>query len=170
MPYPLTALRLVKLYWKPAAVLIALLLIWLHGDRHGTQQERAKWELVTTRDAAKAARIAVQAERQARDQEQKWASAMDATAAALIQEKTDVEAHRDRLLAAARSGGLRVPSACPRLPEAASGSPSGDATAGWQIPGAAGEPFAEFLIGEAARADQIAAQLAACQEAHRAIR
>lgn len=164
------ALALLRKYWKPLAVLIALLLIWLHGDRHGTQQERTKWELLTARQSATAARAIAKAESDARRQEQEWAAAMDATASLLIEENRNVAAHRDRLLAAARAGRLRLPSCPASMPEAPAGSAGRDASSGGGIPGAAGVAFTEFLIAEAARADQIAAQLAACQEAHRAIR
>lgn len=150
MAYPLIALRLVKRYWKPAAVLIALLLIWLHGNQHGTQHERSKWELLTAKQSAQSARALAKAEAEARTQEQKWAAAFDVAATIQHEEMKNVQAHRDRLLSAIAAGRLRLP-ACPdKVP--ATPADSGESQAG-----AEGGQFA--MAGE-----ELVARLATCDE------
>lgn len=71
-------------------------------------------------------------------------------------------------LAVARSRGLYVRAACPNgsLPDAATGTRSGDGTARVRL----SEPDAGFLLGLASEADQITEQLAACQTIVRADR
>lgn len=149
MAYPLMALRLVKRYWKPAAVLIALLLIWLHGNQHGTQQERSKWELLTAKQSAQAARALAKAEAEARTQEQKWAAAFDVSAQIQHEELKNVQAHRDRLLSDIRAGRLRL-KACPDQVPATSAHP--------------GEPKAGAEGGQSAMVGELANRLAVCDE------
>lgn len=155
---------------KGGAVLLLALLIYLKGSA----DKDAQWEARYSRDIANRALAVQGAEAQARQVEQGWAAAMDAAASALIQENLHVASQRDRLLADARAGRLRVPSACTAtdLPEAAPGTAGTDAAAGGGLPRPAGgeAAFVEFLIGEAARADNIAAQLRGLQEADRALR
>lgn len=155
-------------------VLLALLaaLAWAYG--RGAADRNAVWEGMLAKREVDNALALAKVEARARQVEQGWMGAYAELAGQLQKEKESVEAHRDRLLAAARSGGLRVPScsATPGVPQATPGAAGGDAAAGGEFPGAAGAApdLTEFLIREAARADGIAAQLAACQEAHRAIR
>ena len=154
-------------------VLLALLAALAWAYCRGAADRNAVWEGTLAKREARHSQELADAQAKAREVEQGWMGAYAELAGQLHQESQDVAAHRDRLLAAARSGGLRLPQACPaRLPNPAPGAPGGDAAAGGQLPGAAGAApdLTEFLIHEAARADGIAAQLAACQEAHRAIR
>lgn len=162
---PLALLDGLRRYWRPLAMLLLAVLIWLHGAHHEGARVNTAWELRYAKDIATVALARQHASEDARQREQGWAAAFDVTATALIQENQDVAAHRDRLLAAARSGGLRLPAACSsaHLSEATPGAGGGDAAPGGRVPGPAGSAAVEALIGEAARADQIAAQLQACQ-------
>lgn len=166
------ALTILRAAWKPLAALLLVLgaLAWAYS--RGANDRNQAWEYATAKAAARHSQELAEAQVAARQIEQGWMGAYAEMAGQLHQENLDVTAHRDRLLAAARAGGLRLPPTCPaRLPDAATGTAGGDGAAGGPVPAAPGEPpLLEFLIQEAARADQIAAQLAACQEAHRAIR
>lgn len=152
-------------HWKPLAVILLLIGVWLHGHATGADGANQRWKVITAKRESQHAKELAAAETHARQVEQGWAAAMDATAVMLVKENQNVLAHRDRLLAATRSGRLRLSSAGPTadVPEAASGAGGSDAAAGGRIPGPVGGAVVEALIGEAARADQIAAQLQACQ-------
>lgn len=146
----MTVLVFLQRHWKPAAVLI-LLLIWtigVHND--GAERERSKWELITARDAAKSAKALAKAEAEARQQEQKWAAAFDVAATIQHEEMKNVAAHRDRLLADLRAGRLRF-QACPaQVPQAAADSSQPESRAEGGQPG---------MVGE-----ELVARLAVCDE------
>lgn len=104
----------------------------------------------------------------ARAREHELANAAATIAQTLEKDKADALRKKDRIIADLRAGaiGLRLP-----MPVPDSGSPP--AAAGKCDGRAAGElprEVAEFLLGEAARADEVTKQLAACQAVLRADR
>lgn len=136
-------------YWKPLAVLILLMMVWLHGDHNGAERVDSRWQLVSAKAASKAARNALAAERKARKQEQEWVAAFDLSATLHQETLRDSNARRDRIIAGLRAGRLRL-STCPGLPEAAAhpGEPEAAETGGQS-----------GVVGEA-----ITGRLAVCDE------
>ena len=127
MPIPAIAvLRAVaaflRRYWRGAAVLVILLVTWLHGHHTGDTARDREWSARWHQHVAEDATLAAKAEAAARHQEQQWAALYDAHTAQLIEENRNVAAHRDRLLSAARAGRLRLPTCPAGVPEAAAGS------------------------------------------------
>lgn len=130
-------------------MLLALLLIWLHGDHHGTAKERAKWELFVAQQAAAQAKAHQQAEAKARKQEADWAAAFDVINTIQQESLADAISRRDRIIAGLRAGRLSF-RPCSGVPEA---------TAHPGEPEAAPDAGQSGLVGEA-----ITARLAVCDE------
>lgn len=168
----LTAIDLLRRFWKPAAVLLLLLAVWLHGDHNGDTRRDREWSARWHQHVAEDATLAAAAERQAREEEQKWAALYDATTTQLEKEKDATDQKLAAALARHRAGGLRLPTcpAAPGLPEDPANPPGGTQAATGQLPGQPDQPLGEFLLTEAARADNVALQLAACQAVLRGIR
>lgn len=133
------ALTLLRAYWRPLAVVTLLLLVWLHGDHHGTKQERQRWELQSAKSA-----------QAARKKEQELADFSGLLALNMQEFKDEKLAQRDRIIADLRSGRLSFSPGC-GVPEAAAN------------PGAAAQaedPGQPRLVAEA-----ITDRFAACDEA-----
>lgn len=115
------------------------------GAWDGQKRANARWEAKVAREVAMAAR-------QAQQQERSWQEMIDATTK-----------HYDARLAALRRDRAAVLDGLRERPERAADVPEG-ARVGCQ--GATGaelsRPDAEFLVGEAARADELRAALDAC--------
>lgn len=142
----LIAIQLVKRYWKVAAMLLLLLVAYMKGAGDKDAAWEARW---LSRDKAEAV-AALKATNVAREQEQKWAAAFDAAAAISHEEMTNVQNHRDRLLADLRSGRVSFkPARCP-VPEAAADSGQPAQGEEGRQPGLAGE--------------ELVSRLAACDE------
>ena len=67
-------------YWRPIAVLILLLTVWLHGHHSGASGERAKWELIAAKQMSVQAQAMFKNSEHARKVEQDWSAAFDAAA------------------------------------------------------------------------------------------
>ena len=158
--------------WKPLAVLLLLLAVWLHGDHHGDTRRDREWSARWHRHVAEDSQQVAAAERQAREEEQKWAALYDATTTQLEKEKDATDQKLAAALARYRAGGLHLPTcpAAPGLPEDPAHPPGGTQAPAGQLPGQPDPPFGEFLLTEAARADNVALQLGACQAVLRGIR
>lgn len=138
-------------YWKPAAVLILLLIMSSCCYKAGSDATDARWSARWHQHVAEDATQVAESETAARVREQEtlaaWAVANDIQ----HEELTNVQNHRDRLLADIRAGRLRLPT-CPRsLPEAAAdtGEPEAGAEGGFS-----GE-FGEWLVSRAAVCDEV---------------
>lgn len=143
-------IELIRRFWKPLAVLLLLLVTWLHGHHAGDvsrdREWSARWHKHIEEDMEQAAKY----EAAARDQEAKWAAAFDAAASISHEEMKNVQAHRDRLLADLRAGRLRLqacPTAC--LPDA---------------PADSGQPSTAETGGQPAMAGELVNRLAVCDE------
>lgn len=137
-------------YWKPAAVLLLLLVLSTCCYKAGSDATDAKWSARWHQHVAEDATLVAKAATEAREQEAQWAAAFDVTAQIQQEELTNVQKHRDRLLADLRAGRLRLPSACPaRLPEAAADS---------------GESPESSDSGQPAMAGELVNRLAVCDE------
>ncbi|MDR2188922.1 MAG: lysis protein [Azonexus sp.] len=133
------------------------------GFERGLWQAREAEELIAAN--AEIARLVTAA----RAAEQAHSAAM-AAAALSYQEKITHETHRrDRVIADLRNGALRLrdpgPATTGQNAACDPAAQTSTAAAGGDDPPAPGlsRPTAEFLVGEAARADAVAVQLAACQ-------
>jgi hypothetical protein len=137
-------------YWKPLAVLILLIAVWMHGHNSGSEHMDAKWQAIFSKQQLQAANARLAASEAARDQEQKWAAAFDAAASISHEEMKNVQAHRDRLLADLRSGRVRL-QACPaaKVPAVAADS---------------GKSPESSDSGQSAMAGELVNRLAVCDE------
>ena len=146
----MATIELIRRFWKPAAVLLLLLVTWLHGHHTGDVSRDREWSARWHQHIAEDMEQVAKAEAAARDQEQKWAAAFDAAASISHEEMKNVQAHRDRLLADLRSGRVRL-QACPaaRLPEA---------------PADSGQSPESSNSGQPAMAGELVNRLAVCDE------
>lgn len=163
------AFELVRRFWKPAAVLLLLLLTFFAGDHNGATRVGDRWEkrfAVMQRDNA-TARAAQEAEYRKRERELADQIAfVEQTGYALLQEKI----HENEKLRAAVDAGavrLRVKARCPSLPAAPEGAPgAGVDTGGTAELDPAARP-AYFALRDGI--EKNAAQLTACQNVLRVI-
>ena len=155
------------------AALIGVAAWYVEGQKRqaysaGQQAERAAWQsLESAKLLAANKRIrALEAERAAR--EAAHADALAAIDREKSKEVANVEARKERFVSDVVAGRIRLfdPGArsCPRgggdegaAPRAGAGV--GDGEGGGELSG----PLAQFLIGEAARADKVVVRLSACQ-------
>ena len=147
----LAMIELLRRFWKPAAVLLLLLVTWLHGHHTGDVSRDREWSARWHQHIAEDATYAAAAATAARDQEQKWAAAFDVSAKIQHEELTNVQKHRDRLLADLRAGRLRL-QACPAAQVSDAPADSGESQAGAEggQPGLAGE-----LVNRLATCDEV---------------
>lgn len=146
---------LLRRYWKPIAVLTLLLLVWLHGDHHGTSQERKKWELFTAQQAAMQAKQHQQAEAEARKQEADWNSAFNAINAIQQESLNDAISRRDRIIASLRAGRLSFRPADCGVPQASTDSGKPEDAGESRFSG----QFGEWLVSRAAKCDEVTLKL-----------
>lgn len=138
---------------------------WQHGA--GADEERVAWQERELKQVTKAANRIRQIHEDARAKERKAAEDLAALAAQFEQEKADVTARKDRLIAQLRRGDIRLrfPTAgalpANRSPAGAAAAPAGerDGRAPTELPG----PAAEFLLSLASESDEVVHQLSACQ-------
>jgi hypothetical protein len=146
----MTAIALIRAYWKPLAVFLLLLITWLHGHHTGDTGRDAVWSARWHKHVSEDAALALAAEKSAREQEHKWAAAYDLAVNIEQQETNRVRNQADRIIAGLRAGRLSIAPACPGLPQVAPDSPAVEAgEAGGQL----------GLVGEA-----ITVKLAVCDE------
>ena len=147
----MATIELIRRFWKPAAVLLLLLVTWLHGHHAGDVSRDREWSARWHQHIAEDMEQVAKAEAAARDQEAKWAAAFDVSAQIQHEELTNVQKHRDRLLADLRAGRLRL-QACPAAQVPGPAADSGESQAGAE----GGQPG---LVGE-----ELVARLATCDE------
>ena len=144
-----------------AAVAVAVLLagVWLHGRASGADSVQADWDAQEAVYAQQRAASAIAA----RDTEARWRAEYKAIAERFLKEQADAKLETDRTIAGLRAGTVRLRDrfTCPSLPGASADS-SGVAEAG---PRGLQPEDAEFLVGAAARADEVARQLNALIQA-----
>ena len=162
---------------KWSAILALTFLALAAFNQHGAQQykagqqdERGAW-LARDNEALRTANQRISTlQQKARDQERDHGLAMDGIAAKHQQDLKDVRNEKDRVIADLRTRNLRlrVPvvattsAACSGVsssPEAGSGTGQRDGETTAELSG----PAAEFLVGLASEADDVARQLSACQ-------
>ncbi len=153
---------------------------WLHVHDSNLREEvtaerNAHWQERETQILKKASDALDAAIAKSRAREAELEAQMQTLRAGFLKELADAKAQRERDVAAARAGTLRlrVPdSVCAdRAPAGAPGGPAagGDGAAAGQLPGEAGGRFlppniTADLYALADDADQVARQLAACQK------
>lgn len=143
------------------------------GDSYGVARANSKWQTrENTELTAKNDKI-LELTAKARAREKANAEALNDISLRNQQELRNAKAQYDRDVAAVRAGALRLRDAAAR--QASGGSTPGAAGAGASgRDGGAGTELSreatEFLLGEAARADEITRQLGQCQDVVRADR
>lgn len=173
MTFLLTAWSFLKKI--PWWVYVALFLVGFHYvDRSvyaskkvkaATEQINASWQERETKMLQEAADRLAKAIEAAREQERKLEAELASLMSKFRKEIANVQAQRDRDVAAARSGALRL-----RLPASvcadslaygppAPGSPGGDGASGTYLP----QQITSDLFSLANDADAVVAQLTACQ-------
>lgn len=149
MTDPLTAIGLVKRYWKPAAVLILLMLLSTCCYQKGAEHERNKWQVKLSAMKEQLAYNQAQAEAKARKQEADWSAAFDVISTIQQESLADAISRRDRIIAGLRAGRLSF-RPCSGVPEA---------------PAHPGEPEAAPDAGQSGMVGEaITARLAVCDE------
>jgi hypothetical protein len=143
----MTAIALIRAYWKPLAVFLLLLMTWLHGHHTGDTGRDAVWSARWHKHVAEDATLAAAAATAAREQEHKWAAAYDLAVTIEHEETTRVRTQADRIIAGLRAGThrLSIAPACPGMPEAAADTPAATAGAEGGQPGLAGEELVQRL-------------------------
>ena len=145
--------------WAGVAALVLVAGVWLHGRSTGADGVQAKWDAAEAAYAQQRAASAIEA----RKVEERHRAEYRAIAQRFLEEQADAKIQTDRVIAGLRDGSRRVRQrfTCPSLPGAAADS-SGAAEAG---PRGLQPEDAEFLVGAAARADEVARQLNALIQA-----
>lgn len=146
----MTLILWLRRYWRPLAVLLLLLAVWLHGDHHGDTRRDREWSARWHQHVAEDSQQVAASSEAARVREQETLAAWSAANDIQHQELTHVQAHRDRLLADLRAGRLRLPSACPAQVPAAAADP--------------GQPQGAEEGGQSAMAGELVNRLAVCDE------
>ena len=139
---------------------------YVSGRHDGVKITAAKYEaqqIVSDRSAADALARAAQS---AKDIEHASQTAQEAASATYQKELTNVTKIKDRVIAQLRAGSIRLRDPGAKYSLGANTLPSIGTTPGGCNGGAEAElsdSLAEFLTGEASRADGVVAQLQACQ-------
>ena len=146
--------------WAGVAALVLVAGVWLHGRSTGADGVQADWDAAEAVYAQQRAASAIAA----RDTEARWRAEYKAIAERFLAEQKVADEKYQNDLASLRAGQLRVRErfACParsaEAPAVAGGA--GEAGSGGLLPA-----DAEFLLREAARADEVARQLNALIQA-----
>ena len=151
--------------WAGVAALVLVAGVWLHGRASGAESVRADWDAQEAVYAQQRAASAIAA----RATEERWRAEYKAIAERFLAEQKVADEKYQSDLASLRAGSLRVRErfACPaRSAEA----PAFAGGAGDPGPGGLLSADAEFLLREAARADEVARQLNALIQAVEATR
>ena len=133
----------------------------------GKATANVQWEKVEAQENAQAAAKILQLENQARDAEAKHEAEMTVTVGQLTKDHQDEIATYQSTIDKLRSGALKLrdPGTLPTCSCSTSKTPANPAGNPTGTTGQLSEQLAEFLTSEASRADQVTAQLAACQKA-----
>lgn len=134
------------------------------GFGAGWKAQGWRWEASLKAEADKR----VEAVNQAREREHELGKVHETIATTLERSKTDALAKKDAVIADLRAGTLRLrlPSDVPGTSTPAASPGKCDGPAGSELP----RSLAEFLLAQAARADEIVFQLQSCQAILRADR
>ena len=146
--------------WAGVAALVLVAGVWLHGRSTGADGVQAKWDAQEAVYAQQRAASAIAA----RDTEARWRAEYKAIAERFLAEQKVADEKYQSDLASLRAGSLRVRErfACPARSAEAPAFAGGAGEAG---PGGLLSADAEFLLREAARADEVARQLNALIQA-----
>lgn len=151
----LTAIDLLRRFWKPAAALLLLLVVYLTGDHNGDTRRDREWSARWHQHIAEDSQQVAASEAAARVREQETLAAWSVANDIQHKELTDVQAHRDRLLDDLRAGRLLWPGKCPAvLPQAPADTGEPEAGAEGRQPGLAGEE----LIARLAVCDEVVSE------------
>jgi len=159
---------------NPYAIIVALVIwiaslagvgYWQNGAGHSA--ERVAWQAKDNVELAAANAKILQMETDARASEQAHAQTQSDISTDYERKLQDAQTQRQKDIAAARSGALRLRDPGASAQQSCGGSAGQDAASasgrdGAAEPGLSG-PAAEFLLSEADRADAIVQQLGACQ-------
>lgn len=150
--------------WVLLGALVLAIAAYFYGHNQGEAVVQAQWQAEKAEANAQAAIAINKAQEAARATEHRQAQQFQQVEAKLLEENRKVKNEKDSLLAAARNGSLRLPSAKGAnsnsgMPEASSGSSGDQPETICYLP----EEFVRDLANEAERADQIVYQLTACQ-------
>ncbi len=145
-------------------VLIALALAGWGGERVGERLNDQAWQKREAAINAQAATKIQEANDKVREAEHKRAADVNVVAEDYENQLKDKDDAHAKALAAARSGGLFVHTACPAPSGNAQGSVASTASVGnGQARARFSDADSEFLLAIGSEADRIVAQLTACQ-------
>jgi hypothetical protein len=150
--------------WIFLAMFVVAISAYFYGHRQGQAVVQAQWQAEKAEANAQAAIAINKAQEAARATERYQAQKFQQAEAKLLEENRKVQNEKNDLLAAARTNGLRLPSAkgtnnSSGMPEASSCTCGNQPETICYLP----EEFVRDLANEAERADQIVHQLTACQ-------
>lgn len=150
--------------WVLLGALALSIAAYFYGHTQGEAVVQAQWQAEKAEANAQAAIAINKAQEAARATERRQAQQFQQVEAKLLEENRKVQNEKDSLLAAARNGSLRLPSAkssnnSSGMPEASAGASGDQPETVCYLP----EKFVRDLATEAERADQITHQLTACQ-------
>lgn len=150
--------------WILLAMFVVAISAYFYGHRQGQAVVQAQWQAEKAEANAQAAIAINKAQEAARATEHRQAQQFQQVEAKLLEENRKVRNEKDDLLAAARNGGLRLPStkganSNSGMPEASSCACGNQPETVCYLP----EEFVRTLADEAERADQVVYQLTACQ-------
>lgn len=150
--------------WILLGALVLSIAAYFYGHNQGEAVVQAQWQAEKAEANAQAAIAINKAQDVARATERRQAQQFHQVETKLLEENRKVQNEKDSLLAAARNGSLRVPSAKSSdsnsgMPEASAGASGNQPETICYLP----EEFVRHLAIEAERADQIVYQLTACQ-------
>jgi len=150
--------------WLIMAMFVVAISAYFYGHRQGQAVVQAEWQAEKAEANAQAALAIKKAQDAAIATERRQAAQFRTVEAKLIEDNRKVQNEKDALLAASRSGSLRLPSAkgtnnSNGLPETTASASGNQPETICYLP----EEFVRDLATEAERADQIVHQLTACQ-------
>lgn len=150
--------------WILLAMFVVAISAYFYGHSQGEAVVQAQWQAEKAEANAQAAIAINKAQEAARATEHRQAQQFQQVEAKLLEENRKVRNEKDDLLAAARNGGLRLPStkganSNSGMPEASSCACGNQPETVCYLP----EEFVRTLADEAERADQVVYQLTACQ-------
>jgi len=158
-------------------LILTVLIVWAGSlffvgrwqNEAGQTSETVLWQATQNKELAEANAQILKLNNDARATEQKHAIELAAVAAEDEKENADVINKKDGLIAKLRAGTvqLRDPYATSCVQTGTSGASPATASAGGSDGAATGqlsEQFAEFLVNQDTRADQVVVELQACQK------
>jgi prophage endopeptidase len=149
------------------AWLVSVIGVGWWQNRAGVTSERLVWQKRSNVELASVNAEILRLTEKARLDERRHNDQLAAAAAFYEQEKKRALEAKDRAIADLRAGALRLrdphATACPSSPGTAGGATTSPGERDGGAPGRLSREAAEFLLGEATRANEVVHQLAACQ-------